>query len=417
MDDADNPSYRSLLAEPPLLSVLGMLFAGIVGLQAVPIALPSVATALSVPDERVGLVVTAFFAAAAVTLPFVGAVADMFGRRRVALVSLAAYGTTGLATPFVGGFPALLVLRALQGAAFPGLVPLSVTLAGDLYAGTRGSMAQGLRISASGLAAAVTPTVAGVLAGIAWFYPFLLYALAFPVLAFALFFLPETGRGSDSGSAAADDDARPGGTIQYVRDVAFELRDANLLVLVVGAFAVFFGRYAVMTFLPLYVVRELGGTTATGGLLLSLVGASRIAVPMLSGRAVAWLSRKRVLLGALAGTAGSIALLPLFPALSFVGAVAVAYGASTALFVPVLNATVTSMAAADQRASVVNTMELGKIVALSASPAFFGAVLGVAGFTAVFVLAGALLGAYAVVAGVLLDGAALRDARTEAMAD
>jgi hypothetical protein len=68
---------------------------------------------------------------------------------------------------------------------------------------------------------------------------------------------------------------------------------------------------------------------------------------------------------------------------------------------PVLNDVVTSMASMEQRASVVNTMELGKIVASAASPAAFG----VAGYRTVFVLAGALLGAYTHAATVILTAA------------
>lgn len=401
MPSSDEPSYASLLGDPPLLSVLGMMAAGIVGLQAVPPALPSVGSALVVSDERVGLVISAFFAAAAVTLPLAGGVADLYGRRRVALVSLGLYALPGLATPFVGSFQELLVLRAFQGAAFPGIVPLSITITGDLYAGTAGSMAQGLRISVNGIAATVTPVFAGVLAGFAWFFPFLLYAVSVPVLAFALVFLPETGdvEGARSRSRAG---APVGGVVDYARAVAVELRQRRLLVLVVGAFVTFFCQYAVVAFLPLFAVRELGESAATGGLLLSVVGGCRVVVPLFSEPLVARFSRKRVLLATLAGTAAATALLAVAPTPLAVGAVVVGFGTSLALFLPVLNDTVTLLATAERRASVVNTMELGKIVAIGSSPAVFGIVLGDAGFAVVFALAGVLLGGYVLLAGVLL---------------
>jgi MFS family permease len=396
--------YAGLLTEPPLQAVLFLVFVGTIGIQAVPPALSSVGAALSVSDGQVGLVVTAFFLPAAVALPVVGFVADVYGRRPVAIVSLLVYGGAGLATALAGDFSVLLALRALQGVAFPGLIPLSITLAGDLYAGARGSVAQGLRISVNGLAATLTPAAAGVLAGIAWYYPFWLTALAFPVAAFVYVFLPET--------VAADTLERPRGSISgtlqsYVRSVAGALGDPALLVLIGGAFVTFFGRFAVYTFLPLYAVRELQASTAMGGLLLSVIGATRILVPLFAGAAVAAASRKASLVGALAVATVAVAVIPAVGNIWLLAVVVGVYGAAFSLFMPVLNDTVTAMAAPERRASVVNTMELGKTAAIGLSPAAFGVVLAVAGFSTLFVLAAGVLGAYAVVAAVVLASGAI----------
>lgn len=391
-DDTDR--YVSLLADAKLLSVLSIMFAGTVGLQAVPPAIPSIAGGLVVADERVGLVVTAFFIPAAVALPVVGAVADMYGRRTVVLASLLLYGLSGVATVAIDTFEALLVLRALQGLAFPGLVPLSITLAGDMYTGARGSMAQGLRISVNGLAAVIVPAAAGVLAGVAWFYPFLLFLVAFPAFAFVYVFLPETktDRGTDGAVAVGD----------YVRAVAGELRSRTTLVLVVGAFVSFFAHYGVVTYVALYAVRELGASTAVGGLLLSALGVGRIVVPLLSGPAVRTTSRKRVLLGTLVVAAALLLAFPVFDAVPALAVVVAGYGATIALFFPVLNDTVAANSSTARRASVVNTMEFGKIVAIGASPAAYGFVIGAVGFDGVFVGSGVLLVGYALGAAVLL---------------
>ena len=393
-----------------MLSSLSMLFVGIVAIQLVSPALPSIDAAFDVPEERIGLLVTAFFAAAAVTLPVSGAVADSFGRRRVAIISLAVFGVAGIATPLAERFVELLALRALQGAAFPGLVPLSITIVGDIYSGTRASMAQGLRVSVNGFGSVLVPTVAGVLAGFAWYYPFLLTGLAIPALVVVVLYLPETIVRSD----ATTDDRR--GPVAYARDVAGEIGDRHLLLLVVGAFITYFSRYALLTYLPVFVVQDLGETATVGGILLSIVGVCRLVVPVAAGGPIGRLSAKTALLGALAGIAGTIAALAVVANVYLAGVVTVGYGVSTAIFLPVINDTVASMASKGQRASVVNTMELGKIVASAVSPAVFGVVLGLTGYATVFVLAGAVLGAFTLAAAVLLDGRALLREDAESVA-
>lgn len=71
----------------------------------------------------------------------------------------------------------------LQGISFAALTPIIVTSIGDLYAGTKEATAQGLRFTGSGISQTVFPLGAGVLVGVAWQYPFLLYAIAFPIAA------------------------------------------------------------------------------------------------------------------------------------------------------------------------------------------------------------------------------------------
>lgn len=383
-----------IVREPPLQSVLLLVFVGIVGIQAAPPALSSVGRALAVSNDQVGLVMTAFFLPAAIVLPVAGFAADVYGRRPVALVSLLIYGIAGLATAVAWDFSMLLLLRVIQGIAFPGLVPLSITLAGDFYTGEQGSLAQGLWFSMNGLAAMLTPAVAGILAGMIWYYPFLLSGLALPIAGFVYLFMPEPDR--DGGT---DSDTQSGIAYlqSYLRSIVPSLRDPSLLVLLIGAFVAYFSRYAVYTFLPLFAVRVLHTSEATGGLLLSIIGATQIIVPLLTGTVLTLISRQRTLLGTLGIMTLVCIGIPMFTDIWVLSGIIGIYGMALSLFVPVLNDTVTAMAPADQRAGVVNAMELCKTLAIALSPAVFGVVLGLAGFTMLFVLAGVLPGLYALI--------------------
>jgi MFS family permease len=126
---------------------------------------------------------SAFTGPAVVVIPIIGVIADRYGRRPVILFGLVLFGTAGTAIAFTTDFRVALFLRLLQGIGFASLTPIIITSIGDLYAGTTEATAQGLRFTGSGLSQTVFPLGAGVLVGIAWQYPFLLYAIAFPIAA------------------------------------------------------------------------------------------------------------------------------------------------------------------------------------------------------------------------------------------
>lgn len=397
-----------ILRDSVLQSILLIVFVGIVGIQAAPPALSSIGQTMGVPDGQLGLVMTAFFLPAALALPVVGFTADAYGRRPVAIGALVMYGLAGLAAALAQEFSVLLLLRALQGFAFPGLIPLSITLAGDFYTGEQGSLVQGLRVSINGIASTVTPALAGILAGIAWYYPFWLSASALPVAGFVYIFLPEPAQSdtnSHSGIAYL---------LTYVRAIGSALRDPALVVLLGAAFVSYFSRYALYTFLPLYAVRVLNASTATGGLLLSVIGVARILAPLLTGSAIRLTSRKRTLLSMLGVAAVSLAVIPLVGDVWVVAGVVSVYGIAMSLFLPVLNDSVSLMAPSEYRAGVVNTMELGKTAALGLSPAIFGIVLSLSNFTLLFGLAGTLLAGYVVFAALILGSETIGTAISQA---
>lgn len=64
-----------------------------------------------------------------------------------------------------------------------------------------------------------------------------------------------------------------------------------------GAVSEYFVKYAVLTFLPLFVVRTVGASGAVVGLLLSIYGIVWMFVSPLSGPAVARFSRQHVIVG------------------------------------------------------------------------------------------------------------------------
>lgn len=343
---------------------------------------------------RVALVMTAFSAPMALFVPVTGVLADVYGRRRVIVPSLVAFGAAGVAVAGVDTFAAILVRRSVQGLGFAGVLSISVTVLGDLYTGPEGSTVMGIRASAAGTSTLVVPAVAGVLATVAWQYPFLLHALAFPVAVLVYVYVPETAGGPETNPGA--------GAIlrSYGRGFRAELADRDLSLLILGGFVHGVSRIVVLTFVPLLAVRTLGSTLVAAGAVLSARGAARVVVPPFSGPLTERLSRERGLVGSLGVMTGSLALFPIAPSILWVGVLVVLFIAGNALFSPILKEGVTDAASDDRRAGIVTSMYVFQFGGEAIAPAVFGLVLGAAGFDALFLAAAGIVAGYTLLVAV-----------------
>ncbi|MFB6095924.1 MAG: MFS transporter [Haloferacaceae archaeon] len=401
-------AYATLLTDPRLGLVIGFAFVGIFGTSIASPVLPGIASELAVSDARIGLVMTAFFLPAIVFVPLAGLLADVYGRRPVVLASLALFGLGGTAIAFVepvagrgaiplAPFDLLLVLRTVQGVGFAGLTPLSVTLVGDLYEGPTASAAQGLRVSTNSVAGMLSPPLAGLLAGLAWTYPFLLYALAFPLLIAAWVWLPETAANGGRSEQALATELR-----EYWRSFRAEVDDRDLALLLLRGFALYAVKTAIRTYIPLFAVRSLGASALLGGAMLSVRGAVRIVAAPTTGRLVEASTPKRVLLGSTLLAAAGTALVPLSPSIPWLVVAVTVYSVADALFSTVLNDAVASRASPEHRGGVVSGLNSLKNVANTASPAVFGILLALGGFDLLFWGAAAVGVLYVLVAAPLL---------------
>jgi predicted MFS family arabinose efflux permease len=394
--DADSETavpYRALFTDAQVIVISLTSFIGITGSRIPSPVLPSIANTFAVSDSQVGLIMTAFFLPSIVMVPSVGLLADMYGRRRLVLTAYLVFGVSGTAIAFATTFEQILALRVLQGVGFAGLTPLTIVLVGDLYDGAKASAVQGIRVSGNSLAGIIIPALAGFLAGIAWNYPFLIFGLTFPLFVAAYVFLPETKRDTDGGTE---------GLGAYLRALRSELTDRNLRILMVGGFTVFFFKYAILTYAPLYAVRELGVSVFLAGLLISLRGVARTIVAPLAGKLSSDISRRGTLLGAITVGAGGTLAFPFAPDFAWLMGAMFVYSVGDGLFSPILNDGVAALASDQRRSGVVSALNVLKMAANTSSPAFFGLVLAVSDFSVMFVLAGLLGLAYVPLAYVTL---------------
>ncbi len=68
-----------------------------------------------------------------VAMPVYGRLADIYGRRRILLTGISIFLTGASICAFAHSMPQLIVARAIQGLGAAGLIPISMTVAGDIY--------------------------------------------------------------------------------------------------------------------------------------------------------------------------------------------------------------------------------------------------------------------------------------------
>jgi MFS family permease len=92
-----------------------------------------------------------------VAMPVYGRLADIHGRRRMLLSGIAIFLTGAVACAFARSMPQLIAARALQGLGAAGLIPISMTVAADIYSIEERAKIQGVFSAVWGFSALVGP--------------------------------------------------------------------------------------------------------------------------------------------------------------------------------------------------------------------------------------------------------------------
>ena len=159
------------------MAVLALtVFATISAILIVPPLLVEIATDLDISVAVAGQLATATFAAWAVTGVSAGPLSDSFGRRPVALVSLAVLSVSTLACAVAPNLETLLALRILTGLGGGVIPPNIVGSVSDVISPARRARAVSALLSIQGLAAAISVPLVAVLADVGgWRFAFIVY--------------------------------------------------------------------------------------------------------------------------------------------------------------------------------------------------------------------------------------------------
>lgn len=187
-------------AAPPRLSGLGLftvLLAAalpLIDFFIVNVALPTIGADLSASESVLELVVAGYGLSYAVLLVLGGRLGDLFGRRRLFLGGMLAFGLTSLACGLAPTAWTLVAARVAQGAASAAMLPQVLATIQSATAGPRRARAMGLYGATAGLAMVAGQILGGVLvaadiAGTSWRAAFLVNV---PVVLLGLFLAART---------------------------------------------------------------------------------------------------------------------------------------------------------------------------------------------------------------------------------
>jgi MFS family permease len=94
---------------------------------------------------------------ATVMMPIYGRLADIYGRRRILLVAITVFLSGAIACALARSMPQLIAARGLQGLGAAGLVPIALTVSGDLFSLEERARVQGLFSGVWGTASLIGP--------------------------------------------------------------------------------------------------------------------------------------------------------------------------------------------------------------------------------------------------------------------
>jgi MFS family permease len=132
-----------------------------------------------------------------------GILADRIGRKILLLLAVVFSGVAGTAPFWLSTLPQIIVSRAFVGLMEAVIMTVGTAMIGDYYSGTRRERFLAAQTGSSAIAATVLLLISGLLGGLGWRYPFLIYAFAFPLIFMVGFFLwePEIKATADSAGA------------------------------------------------------------------------------------------------------------------------------------------------------------------------------------------------------------------------
>jgi predicted MFS family arabinose efflux permease len=367
---------------PEKARALGIVYASsialMMGVNFIQPALPALTQPFHVSDAQLSWVMTVFTAPAIVLSPIFGVIADLYGRRLLLALGLIAFGIFGAAMAFAPNFGWLLAFRTLQGVAFSAVIPLTIVLIGDLLEGNSEIGGQGLKVFLDRIGYLVFPPLGGLLAAVAWFWPFVFYVLTIPVGLAAFYWMPETkGKRSER-------------TMTYLGDILRLTRHPRLVIAFSAGFLRFFLDYGFLTYFPLFLVRTHGISTATAGLLYVFFSIGAMMTSSQAGRIAAGRDKANILFVAFAISGAAVLAVPFLPGIGLVGGALFFYGLANGVISPMQKSLLTQNAPAELRGGIVSFDRLIQQVSKTTSTSIVGLLLVSTELPTIFWLLGIL---------------------------
>ncbi len=323
--------------------------------------LPFMVEPLNTSREAVGMILGMYTFSTALSMIFVSFITDRVGRKKILVPCLLINGIAGLACYFSTDMTTLLALRFVQGIGIAGMLPIAMTMIGELYTGLDRVNAMGKMSMTTGIGAVSAPLIGGILASYAWNVPFLFYGLTVPLAIIVLLILPETN---------------PHETRSKKRNSIIKaLAEFRIFYTIMLSFSIFFLLYTMVIYVPFILKDDFGFTASQAGLALGLEG---IAMATVSSRARSFSARfgkQKLLMTGFSITGIALGGLIFADSLYQVLGLIFIFGAGFGMVQPQLNTLATQVAPSGMMGSIVSVFNIMKYAGQTAAPLVLALVL------------------------------------------
>ncbi|MFG1479857.1 multidrug effflux MFS transporter [Xanthobacter sp. V4C-4] len=261
------------------VAVIGalMVMLGPISLAMYTPAMPTLVTAFDTTPAAVKMTLTVFFLGFAFSQLVCGPLSDAFGRRPVALGFFSVYLLGSLVATWAPSMGWLIVGRGLQGIGCAAGIAISRAIVRDQYAGPASAHIMNLIGTMLAIGPAVSPTLGGLILGLAGWHMIFMGMAAYGVVLVVLlaFFVPETNRARDAALAAPLGIAR-----SYAQLLADRTFMRASLVLGGGLGAI----YTLSALLPFVLIQQVGLSPTEFGLAMLVQTGSFLFGTLVAGR-------------------------------------------------------------------------------------------------------------------------------------
>jgi ACDE family multidrug resistance protein len=330
------------------------------GVQGIAAALPAIQRELHLSDSELGLLTAVYMVPAVAFAIPLGYLSDRLGRRKVFVSMALLWGFTGLAQAWANSLEVMLVLRFLQGVGFAALMPLSITLIGDVLRGAAQLRAQSRRQVAMTFGELALPLVGAGLAALAWNAPLVAQGGALFLALGGLLLLDD--RRSEMPSQG------------YARELTAAVRQPGMPAVLTAGYLRFIGKFAIIAYLPFMLVHR-GATLAQAAIVMSAGSGVAALTSTQVVRMLRWAPASRLLLGGVVIVGFSLMGYAAAPTWEIALVAAVVYGMGDGVLMVLQNALVTEAAPPAVRGGVIAVSGMTRNAGKLFAPLAMGALL------------------------------------------
>jgi len=364
---------RKIYLDTNLQIIFGITLTYIMGVSIITPAFPKIVKELNISAKDVGLLIAVFSFPGILLTPFLGVVADRWGRKKIIFPSLMLFGIAGGLCFFVRDFKLLLILRLIQGIGAAPLGSLTVTIIGDLYSRKELIAAMGYNSSVRSIGSAGYPAIGGALAMMGWHYPFILPVIAVPIGFLVLFNLK---------TPEPENEVHIREHLNIVWKKLRNRQVVRLLVIGIIIFVMLFGSY--MTCFPLLLGNSFGLSSLIIGLIMAGVSLVAAVTSSQLGKIIKLFSKKIILKISFILYALALSIIPLIsqPWLFFIPIII--FGIAHGMNIPVIQALFAEAAPLKYRATFMSVSGMTFRVGQTLGPLLMGMVISIWGIGGAF---------------------------------